>query len=46
VIKQMVTAGQRGRKSGRGFYSYAAAGSSVVVDDELTPVSGWLPALS
>jgi 3-hydroxybutyryl-CoA dehydrogenase len=37
LIKQMVTAGLRGRKSGRGFYTYATAGSSTVVDDELTP---------
>ena len=28
IIKQMVTAGMRGRKSGRGFYTYAAPGSS------------------
>jgi 3-hydroxybutyryl-CoA dehydrogenase len=40
VIKQMVTAGLRGRKSGRGFYSYAGSGSSIVVDDALTPVAG------
>jgi 3-hydroxybutyryl-CoA dehydrogenase len=39
LIKQMVTAGLRGRKSGRGFYTYATAGSSTVVDDELTPVT-------
>jgi 3-hydroxybutyryl-CoA dehydrogenase len=39
IIKQMVTAGLRGRKSGRGFYTYAEAGSSTVVDDELTPVA-------
>jgi 3-hydroxybutyryl-CoA dehydrogenase len=39
LIKQMVTAGLRGRKSGRGFYTYAGAGSSSVVDDELTPVA-------
>ncbi len=37
VIKQMVTAGLKGRKSGWGFYRYRSAGSSVVVDDELTP---------
>jgi 3-hydroxybutyryl-CoA dehydrogenase len=40
VIKQMVTAGLRGRKSGRGFYTYEAADSPTVVDDELTPASG------
>ena len=33
----MVTAGLRGRKSGRGFYTYAKPGSSTVVDDEHTP---------
>ncbi|HET8615885.1 MAG TPA: 3-hydroxybutyryl-CoA dehydrogenase [Actinomycetales bacterium] len=37
IIKQMVTAGLRGRKSGRGFYTYAKPGSSTVVDDEHTP---------
>jgi 3-hydroxybutyryl-CoA dehydrogenase len=37
VIKQMVSAGLKGRKSGRGFYSYAEPGSSQVVDDALTP---------
>jgi 3-hydroxybutyryl-CoA dehydrogenase len=33
IIKQMVTAGMRGRKSGRGFYTYDAPGSSTVVAD-------------
>ena len=33
VLKQMVTAGLRGRKSGRGFYTYEAPNSPVVVDD-------------
>jgi 3-hydroxybutyryl-CoA dehydrogenase len=37
VLKQMVTAGLRGRKSGRGFYTYEAPNSPVVVDDGLTP---------
>ncbi len=37
VIKQMVSAGWKGRKSGRGFYSYAEPGSSQVVPDALTP---------
>jgi 3-hydroxybutyryl-CoA dehydrogenase len=32
IIKQMVTAGLRGRKSGRGFYAYEAPGSPVVID--------------
>jgi 3-hydroxybutyryl-CoA dehydrogenase len=37
VLKQMVTAGMLGRKTGRGFYSYEAADSPVVVPDALTP---------
>jgi 3-hydroxybutyryl-CoA dehydrogenase len=37
ILKQMVTAGLLGRKSGRGFYTYEAADSPVVVDDALTP---------
>jgi 3-hydroxybutyryl-CoA dehydrogenase len=37
LIKQMVTAGLLGRKSGRGFYTYEKPGSPVVVADELTP---------
>jgi 3-hydroxybutyryl-CoA dehydrogenase len=38
LIKQMVTAGLLGRKSGRGFYTYEKPGSPVVVADEATPV--------
>ncbi|MEU9508341.1 3-hydroxybutyryl-CoA dehydrogenase [Micromonospora sp. NPDC048170] len=38
LIKQMVTAGLLGRKSGRGFYTYERPGSPVVVPDERTPV--------
>lgn len=38
IIKQMITAGLNGRKSGRGFYTYAEPGSSQVVADALTPV--------
>ncbi|NYT92795.1 3-hydroxyacyl-CoA dehydrogenase family protein [Salinispora sp. H7-4] len=38
LIKQMVTAGLLGRKSGRGFYSYERSGSPVVVPDDQTPV--------
>ncbi|MEW1585040.1 3-hydroxybutyryl-CoA dehydrogenase [Micromonospora vinacea] len=37
LLKQMVTAGLLGRKSGRGFYTYERPGSPVVVPDEATP---------
>ncbi|MFK3984929.1 3-hydroxyacyl-CoA dehydrogenase family protein [Micromonospora sp. NPDC050397] len=37
LIRQMVTAGLLGRKSGRGFYTYQRPGSGVVVPDETTP---------
>jgi 3-hydroxybutyryl-CoA dehydrogenase len=40
IIKQMVTAGMKGRKSGQGFYTYEAPGSSAVVPDALTPAAG------
>ncbi len=40
IIKQMVRAGLLGRKSGRGFYAYAAPGSPEVVGDALTPAGG------
>ncbi len=40
VIKQMVSAGLKGRKSGRGFYTYAAPGSPEVVADAQTPAGG------
>jgi 3-hydroxybutyryl-CoA dehydrogenase len=40
VIKQMVTAGLLGRKSGRGFYTYAEPGSSQLVPDAGTPADG------
>ena len=39
ILRQMTTAGLRGRKSGRGFYTYAEPGSGQVVDDHLTPPS-------
>jgi len=39
IIKQMVTAGLKGRKTGRGFYTYDEAGSSTVVADKLTPAA-------
>jgi 3-hydroxybutyryl-CoA dehydrogenase len=37
MLKQMITAGLLGRKTGRGFYTYAAADSQEVVPDALTP---------
>jgi 3-hydroxybutyryl-CoA dehydrogenase len=37
ILKQMVTAGLLGRKSGRGFYTYEAPDSHVVVADKFTP---------
>ncbi len=40
VIRQMVTAGLLGRKSGRGFYTYEKPGSPVVVPDAATPDAG------
>ncbi|MEU8116442.1 3-hydroxybutyryl-CoA dehydrogenase [Micromonospora sp. NPDC048947] len=39
LLKQMVTAGLLGRKSGRGFYTYERPGSPVVVPDETTPLT-------
>jgi 3-hydroxybutyryl-CoA dehydrogenase len=39
ILKQMTTAGLLGRKSGRGFYTYAKPHSSEVVPDALTPAS-------
>jgi len=38
VIKQLVTAGLKGRKSGRGFYTYDGPQSPTVVPDAQTPV--------
>ncbi|HQH07980.1 MAG TPA: 3-hydroxybutyryl-CoA dehydrogenase, partial [Phycicoccus sp.] len=40
IIKQMVSAGLKGRKSGRGFYTYAGPGSPEVVADRDTPTGG------
>ena len=37
ILKQMMTAGLLGRKSGRGFYTYEGENSPAVVDDSLTP---------
>ncbi|MBA3906812.1 MAG: 3-hydroxyacyl-CoA dehydrogenase family protein [Pseudonocardiales bacterium] len=42
LLKQMITAGLLGRKSGRGFYTYAGPHSSKVVPDAETP-SGTVP---
>jgi 3-hydroxybutyryl-CoA dehydrogenase len=39
VLKQMTTAGLLGRKTGRGFYTYAKPHSSEVVPDAFTPAS-------
>ncbi|MGB8963717.1 MAG: 3-hydroxybutyryl-CoA dehydrogenase, partial [Pseudonocardiaceae bacterium] len=40
ILKQMITAGLLGRKSGRGFYTYAGQDSSTVVPDAATPSAG------
>ena len=45
VLKQMVTAGLLGRKSGRGFYTYEAPDSPAVVDDSRTPPADSAPQL-
>ena len=36
ILKQMVTAGLRGRKTGRGFYTYAEPNSPQVVEDAVS----------
>ncbi len=45
ILKQMVTAGLLGRKSGRGFYTYAEPDSSTIVADQLTPSADDAPQL-
>ncbi len=45
VLKQMVTAGLLGRKTGRGFYTYEAPDSPVVVPDDKTPSADEKPEL-
>ena len=45
ILKQMVTAGLLGRKTGRGFYTYEAPDSPVVVADDQTPSADDKPQL-
>jgi len=45
ILKQMVTAGMLGRKTGRGFYTYEAPDSPIVVPDALTPSADDKPQL-
>ena len=45
ILKQMVTAGMLGRKSGRGFYTYEEPDSPVVVADAKTPSADDTPQL-
>ena len=45
ILKQYVTAGLLGRKSGRGFYTYEAPDSPVVVPDAHTPSADDAPRL-
>jgi len=45
-LRQLVSAGLKGRKAGRGCYTYAEPGSSQVVRDALTPNEVGVPAAS
>ncbi|KUF14453.1 3-hydroxyacyl-CoA dehydrogenase family protein [Streptomyces silvensis] len=40
ILKQLSEAGLTGRKSGRGFYTYAESGGGEVVRDSATPLEG------
>jgi 3-hydroxybutyryl-CoA dehydrogenase len=46
ILRQLVSAGLKGRKAGRGFYTYAEPGSSQVVRDALTPNGVGVPGAS
>lgn len=40
ILRQMITAGLLGRKTGRGFYTYDAPDSPTVISDDQTPREG------
>ncbi|MGQ0632788.1 MAG: 3-hydroxyacyl-CoA dehydrogenase family protein [Sporichthyaceae bacterium] len=45
LLKQMITAGLRGRKTGRGFYTYAGKDAPDIVADELSPSTANKPTM-